>query len=87
MVVGTFFDWPDLGEARGEVSVPAGRSLVLLVSALGWQDLSPWAKLSPDAFAGIVISYYSGRNHDEARKHKLAPAGDDCLGHVTALSW
>ncbi|MDP2895077.1 MAG: M56 family metallopeptidase [bacterium] len=40
--------WEYLGEARGEVIVPAGMNLRLTVSPTGWQDLSPLSYLSPD---------------------------------------
>jgi peroxiredoxin len=40
-------DWTDLGEARGEVTVPAGKELQLKVGAKHSGDLSPLADLGP----------------------------------------
>ena len=40
-------DWTDLGEARGEITVPAGKELQLIVDPKHSGDLSPLADLGP----------------------------------------
>lgn len=40
-------DWTDLGEARGDVTVPAGKELQLIVGPKHSGDLSPLADLGP----------------------------------------
>ena len=40
--------WEYLGEAKGDVAVPAGKRVRLEVSKTGGNDLSPLAKLAPD---------------------------------------
>jgi beta-lactamase regulating signal transducer with metallopeptidase domain/peroxiredoxin/Leucine-rich repeat (LRR) protein len=41
-------EWEYIGEAMGDVTVPGGRRLQLLVSGTSLRDLSPLSKLQPD---------------------------------------
>jgi len=41
-------EWKYLGQAKGDVTVPAGKRLALSVNQSGWKDLSPLSNLKPD---------------------------------------
>ena len=41
-------EWDYLGQARGDVTVPAGKRLALYVARTAWKDLSPLFSLDPD---------------------------------------
>lgn len=80
--------WQLLGEARGDVSVPAGKRVSLVVSREGWRNLAPLDKLAPDdldqlAFEGTGIS------PEENRRQGFPPlrnAPDSVMQHVGRLT-
>jgi len=74
---GHFTGWEYLGEATGDVTVPAGKALALMVSSAGWQDLSPLAQLSPDDLQVLAVQC------DRRSENK---PGDECLPHIARLS-
>jgi Leucine-rich repeat (LRR) protein len=59
----SFFHWTEAGDseweylcqARGDVSVPAGKRLALYVAQDAWKDLSPLLSLSPDDLHLLTI--------------------------------
>ena len=69
--------WEYLGEAWGDVSVPAGKRLRLTVSPQGWQDLSPLSRLRPDDLYHLAFLM-------------LPPPGpkpdDRCMPHIARLT-
>jgi len=68
--------WELLGEATGDVIVPAGKRLALFVSQNGWKNLSPLSKLRPDDLYMLNIPgpYPSGPMPD-----------DRCMPHIAHL--
>ncbi|MHC4732965.1 MAG: TlpA disulfide reductase family protein [Planctomycetota bacterium] len=65
-------DWTDLGEARGEVTVPAGKELRLKVFPENSGDLSPLVALGPSDLQSLVL--------DNTK------VGDADLAHVKGLT-
>lgn len=63
--------WEYLGEAKGDVAVPAGKRVRLVLNDKGGNNLSPLSKLGPD---------------DLYELHLGKAAGDKCLRHVARLS-
>ncbi len=47
--------WESFGEARGEVTVPAGKRLMLAVRPEGWKDLSPLSTLRRDDLYSLMF--------------------------------
>jgi Leucine-rich repeat (LRR) protein len=41
-------EWEYLAEARGDIIVPAGKRLALVINEYGWRDLSGLSRLKPD---------------------------------------
>jgi hypothetical protein len=62
--------WQYLAEAKGDVTVPAGKRLGLIVGQDGRTDLSPLAKLGPDDLYMLTTK----------------GAGDDCMTHISRLT-
>jgi len=71
-------DWEWLGEARGDVVVPAGHQVAFSAGSLReWRDLSPLLKLQPDDLYKLSIhgSYTGG-----------SKPGDSCMEYVAHLT-
>jgi internalin A len=71
-------EWEYLAEARGDVTVPAGKWVSLGVGRPeGWRDLSPLSNLPADALYRLDLhgSYTGG-----------AKAGDACMPHLAHLT-
>jgi len=69
-------EWEDIGEAQGNVTVPAGKRLSLTISPERWKDLSPLSKLMPDDLYSL-----------EFRSPKEAAKPDDrCMPHIAYLT-
>ncbi len=71
--------WESFSEARGEVTVPAGKRLWLSVGKDAWKDLSPLSRLAPDALYRLSLPYVS------PGEEKAAP-DDRCMRHVAHLT-
>lgn len=70
-------DWEYLGEAKGDVTVPANNILGLEISPEGWRDLSPLSRLKPDDLYELrFLSCQPG----------LTKAGDRCMKHIEHLT-
>jgi len=79
----TFYYWIDgtkwefLDVARGEVVVPPNRHVRLMLNIEGWRDLSPLARLAPDALYEIRFKFHLPG----------APRPDDrCMPHLAHLT-
>ena len=59
--------WQYLAEARGEVTVPVGKEVDLVVAPEAFADLSPLASLDQDALCLLIMT--SGEVGDEDLKH------------------
>jgi hypothetical protein len=71
-------EWEYLGEAQGDVKVPAGKRLNLTISPKGWEDLSPLSKLGPDDLYSLGFrSTKEGANPDDRCMQYIA--------HLTGL--
>jgi len=70
-------DWEYLGEAKGDVTVPAGKFLGLEINPDGWRDLSPLSRLRPDDL--YELNFWS-------RQTNRAKASDRCLKHIEHLT-
>jgi Leucine-rich repeat (LRR) protein len=70
-------DWKYLGQAKGDVAVPAGKRLALSVNQNGWKDLSPLSNIGPDDLYSLSIyGPFEG-----------GPMPDDkCMPHIAHLS-
>ena len=71
LVVGSRNDWRYTVEARGDVTVPAGKWLGLTVSADAFDDLSPLASLDQDALQSLNL--------------RQGDVGDEDLEHMAHL--
>ncbi|MHC4397246.1 MAG: leucine-rich repeat domain-containing protein [Planctomycetota bacterium] len=69
---GTEEKWGYLGEATGDVTVPAGKRLSLRVSKTACKDLSPLSVLGPDDLYELSLSF--------------KPASDRCMPHLAGLT-
>jgi hypothetical protein len=69
-------DWEYFAEARGDVTVPAGKRLSLTISPAGWRDLSPLSKLGPDDLYSLGF-----RSTAEGAK-----PDDRCMPHIAHLT-
>jgi len=70
--------WEYLGQAQGEMRVPAGRAVSLTISyPEAWRDLSPLGRLGPNDLQHLILrgSFFSG-----------AQPGDSCLQHIAHLT-
>jgi len=69
--------WGHFGEARGDVRVPAGKRIQLIVNKSALADLSPLAKLAPDDLYALVLpgAFPGGLMAD-----------DTCMPHVAYLT-
>jgi Leucine-rich repeat (LRR) protein len=74
---GHFTEWEYLGEATGDVTVPSGKELALMVSPAGWQDLSALTQLNPDDLQVLAIQC------DRRTENK---PGDESVPHIAHLS-
>jgi hypothetical protein len=80
-----WFHWTDtgepllqyLGEAQGEIHVPAGKRLFLTVNQTGWKDLSWLSKLGPDDLYGLSFSILLT---------EPAKPSDGCMEHIAHLT-
>jgi Leucine-rich repeat (LRR) protein len=80
-----WFHWTDtgeaalqyLGEAQGEVHVPAGKRLFLTVRQTGWKDLSWFSKLGPDDLYGLGFSVLLAEPDKPS---------DQCMEHIAHLT-
>ncbi|MFH1715998.1 MAG: hypothetical protein ABIF19_01495 [Planctomycetota bacterium] len=83
--IGSFFywtlagdsEWDYLGQARGSVTVPAGKRLSLSVAQDAWKDLSPLLSLKADGLHMLTIygPYQGGALPDER-----------CMPHIAHLT-
>ncbi|HUW20719.1 MAG TPA: M56 family metallopeptidase [Sedimentisphaerales bacterium] len=74
----TDFNWEYLSQALGDVSVPAGKRLWLIIYGQSeWSDLSPLSNLRPDDLYRISLSgsYDGGPNPN-----------DKCMPHIAGLA-
>ena len=69
--------WEYLGQARGDVHVPAGKCLSLIVNKTAWRDLSPLSKLQSDDL--YKLSLYA------LPTDRVKP-GDKCMSHIAHLT-
>lgn len=70
-------NWKYIGPAKGDVSVPAGKQLALVVGQAGLRDLSPLSELGPDDLYKLTI--YGPPPPD--------PKPDDrCMPHIAHLT-
>ena len=74
---GHFIEWQYIGEAMGDVSIPAGKQLALIVSPGGWKDLSPLANIGPDDLDMLVI---------KCPRRAPAKPDDKCLSYIAGLT-
>lgn len=80
-----WFHWTDtgeaasqyLGEAQGEVHVPAGKRLFLTVRRTAWKDLSWLSKLGPDDLYGLGFSVLLAEPDKPS---------DQCMEHIAHLT-
>jgi len=72
--MGRLYLFPEdyMGEARGMVTVPAGKQLELQVSEEACRDLSPLSALKPDDLLGLIL--------------KSTPTTDAGLAHLRGLT-
>jgi hypothetical protein len=79
----TFFHWgrnrqkQSLGEAQGQVGVPAGAQVSLSVDKTGWRDMSWVAELAPDDLAELSF---------QASSMDRVKPGDRCMIAVAQLA-
>jgi Leucine-rich repeat (LRR) protein len=70
-------DWRVLGQAQGDVAVPAGHQVCLLVQhPQAWRDLAPLMKLRPDDLYKLGIGGLPNGSR----------AGDSCMQYVAHLT-
>lgn len=80
--------WDELGPARGDVTIPAGKRVHLRVEREGWKDLSPLASLAPDDLEALSFSG-SGLTAEESEDWGIlrAESADDAvMPHVARLT-
>ena len=80
--------WRQLGEAQGDVTIPAGQRVKLMVSREGWKDLSPLAKLAPDDLYELRVEG-TGLSHEASEERGLLHtqnAGDSIMPHIAHLT-
>jgi len=70
-------DWEYLCEAQGDVTVPAGKRLALIVNKAAWRDLSPLSKLRPDDLYRLIM-FGSLLEPDKP--------DDRCMQHIAGLT-
>ena len=61
-----------LGQAQGDVVIPAGKNVQLTINKSAIRDLSPLLKLKPDDIYKLSL--------------RLVPAGNDCMRHIAHLT-
>ena len=69
-------DWEDLGEAKGDVTIPAGKRLSLIISPKEWKDLSPLSKLGASDLYSLGF---------RSTKEGVKP-DDRCMPHIAHLT-
>lgn len=69
--------WDSLGEARGDVHVPAGKRLRLSLNKMAWRDLSWLSKLRPDDLYMLLLPALS--------TDSVKPS-DRCMPHIAHLA-
>jgi Leucine-rich repeat (LRR) protein len=89
-VDGVTIEWEKIGEARGDVAIPAGQRVKLLVTPEGWKDLSPLTRLAPDdlyalTFMGTGLSAEATVERGYLPKAAVS-AGDPVMPHVAHLT-
>ena len=90
--------WKPLGPARGEVSVPAGKVVKLVIGQGETKDLTPLSQLSPDALDSLIligndltdaglaaISGLTGLRRIEITSSKVTDAGLAALKGMSGL--
>jgi len=68
-------DWKYLGEATGDVIVPAGKRLALQLSPHEWRDLAPLAQLRADDLYMVTLQLADG-----------VKANDKCMPYLAQLT-
>ncbi|MFC1739414.1 leucine-rich repeat domain-containing protein, partial [Planctomycetota bacterium] len=66
-----------LGEAMGDVTIPAGKRLALFVNKTAWKDLSPLSKLGPD---DLYMLRLPGLESEPTRPDNR------CMQHIAGLT-
>lgn len=69
--------WDSLGEAQGDVHVPAGKRLRLSLNKTAWRDLSWLSKLRPDDLYMLLLPALSS--------DPVKPS-DGCMPHIARLA-
>ncbi len=69
--------WEDHGQAKGDVRVPAGKRLSLIVNKTAWRDLSALSKLRPDDLYRLYLPAIS--------TDRVKP-DDRCMPHIAHLT-
>ena len=69
--------WEYLGQAQGDVQVPAGKRLSLVVNKTAWRDLSALSKLRPDDLYRLYLPAIS--------TDRVKP-DDKCMPHIAHLT-
>ncbi len=87
---GAVDQWEKLGEARGDITVPAGKHVQLMVSREGWRDPTPLAKLAADdlyalGFEGTGMSPEASEEYGFLRATSPGDAIMPHLAHLTGL--
>ncbi len=70
-------EWKYLTQAKGDVTIPAGKRLALSVNQSGWKGLSPLSNIGPDdLFSLSIYGPFEG-----------GPLPDDkCMPHIAHLT-
>ena len=71
--------WESLGPAKGDVNIPAGKQLALVVGQAGLRDLSPLSELGPDDLYKLTI--YGPPPPNPKPDDKIMPH----IAHLTGL--
>jgi beta-lactamase regulating signal transducer with metallopeptidase domain/biopolymer transport protein ExbD len=90
--------WDELGDAVGNVEIPAGKEVRLLVSKQAVHDLSPLAPLAPDDIQELAMGFFPSSNELEPTEFgkRILPVSpfelsegvvlDDELAHIEGLT-
>jgi len=72
-------NWEYLGEARGEVAIPAGKRVGLMLNISSFKDLSPLSKLEPNDLGMLLFPFLFPNDMDTA-------PDDTCMLHIAHLT-
>jgi len=71
--------WEYLGEAKGEVAIPAGKRVALMLNISSFKDLSPLSKLEPNDLDMLLFPFLFPNEMDTA-------PDDTCMLHIAHLT-